>query len=91
MNKKLLFSIILLFLGITTEAQDYFYYYKDKKIYLNLNLYRVTVNSKQNSYEYIREKYNNVSFSGRSKNYIKNILIDNEGKRPNLKDNFYFN
>lgn len=67
MNKKLLFLITFLLLGIIAEAQDYFYYYNDEKIYLDLDLTRVTVNSTHASYKYLEKKYDTVSFSEISK------------------------
>lgn len=90
MKKKLLFLATFLLLGIITKAQEHFYYYRGEKIYLELDFDRVSVNTQQDSYEYVGEKIKSSTFSNIKQDYVKNRLIDRTGKTPNLEDTFYF-
>lgn len=90
MVKKLLLLVMFLFLGIIAKAQEYFYYHQGEKIYLELDFNRVAVNTGQNSYDYIRSKHKDVTFSDIKQDYDKNRLINRNGINPDLDDAFYF-
>lgn len=69
--QKLFFLVVFLFLGITTEAQEHFYYYKGEKVYLELDLKRVSMNTSDRSTDF---KIDKVKFSDVSQDYTTNSL-----------------
>lgn len=63
MIKKLLFLVVFLFFWIIAGAQEYFYYHQGEKVLLELDYSRVSVNTSQSSYDYIKRKHNDITFS----------------------------
>src|SRR5690554_4429729 len=90
MIKRLIFLVTFLLLGIIAEAQEYFYYHQGEKIYLELDFDRVSVNTGQSSYDYIKRKHEDVTFSDIIQANKNNLLIDRNGVSPDLDDDFYF-
>lgn len=72
MKRKLFFLVVFLFLGIMTKAQQHFYYYKGEKIYLELDLKRVSMNTNQR--EMVYEKKDELSFFQSRDYYLANKL-----------------
>lgn len=90
MIKKLLFLVVFLFFWIIAGAQEYFYYHQGEKVLLELDYSRVSVNTSQSSYDYIKRKHNDITFSDVIKANQNGLLADRNGISPNLGDSFYF-
>ncbi len=87
--QKLFFAVVFLFLGITTEAQEHFYYYKGEKVYLELDLKRVSMNTKNKSTDW---KVDKAKLSEVSQDYTKNSLSNIKGSQgiENQKAIYYY-
>ena len=90
MIKRLIFLVTFLLLGIIVGAQEYFYYHQGEKVLLELDYSRVSINTSQNSYDYIKRKHNEITFSDIIESNKNNLLIDRNGVSPDLDDSFYF-
>ena len=90
MIKKLLFLVVFLFFTMIAGAQDYFYYHQGEKVYLELDFDRVSVNTSQNSYDYIKKKHKNIVFSDIIDGNTSSLLVERNGVPPRLNDSFYF-
>ncbi|MBW3520035.1 S8 family serine peptidase [Flavobacterium sp. NKUCC04_CG] len=87
MKQKLFFLVVVLFLVIAAKAQEHFYYYKGEKVFLELDLKRVSMNTNQPTIDYKRDQ---VTFSNISQDYTRNSLVEDSGNMLTSTETYYY-